>query len=202
MRSAALARDPGEDLVLDLVDVLAQAGDRGRVVVDDPVDDRVQHRAGPVLAAARGSPRAAAHAAQLARLAVAHGDDVVVAEEDQDLAELDHLGRVHVAGRLEHDEDHLAEDLELGALVGVDRVLHGQRVQVELAADRLELLLAGLVEPDPGEAAVFVAGLHRLVDAHVAVPPAPPLVDRRIYDHAVSLRASAIACSRVSASPA
>jgi hypothetical protein len=40
------------------------------------------------------------------------------------------------------------------------------------------------------------------VHGHVPVPPAPPLVDRRIYDHARSLRASAIACSGVFASPA
>ncbi len=192
---------PGEDLVLDLVDVLAQTGDRGRVVVHHPVDDRVQHRARPVLQQLGVLLELATHAAQLAGLAVAHGDDVVVAEEDQDLAELDDLGRVDVASRLEDDEDHVGEDLELGALVRVDRVLHGQRVQVELAADRLELLLGGLVQADPGEGVRLAARLHRLVDAHVAVQPPPALVDRRIYDHERSLRASATACSRVLTSP-
>ena len=40
-------RVAAEDLGLDLVDVVLEAGDHGGVAVDDPVQDRVQHRLGP-----------------------------------------------------------------------------------------------------------------------------------------------------------
>ena len=56
---------------------------------------------------------------EVARLPVADGDHVVRAEEDQDLAELDHLPSVDVAGGLQHHEQHVAVDLELGSLVAL-----------------------------------------------------------------------------------
>ena len=59
---------------------------------------------------------------------------------------------VVVAGRLEHHEEVVVVHLELGPLVGGDGVLHRQLVQPELLAHRLELLVGGLVQPDPHEA--------------------------------------------------
>ena len=74
-----------------------------------------------------------AHVVQRAALAVADGDHEALAEEDHDLADLDELVAVDVARGLEHDEERVAAvDLELGALVGVDGVLDGQRVQLEV----------------------------------------------------------------------
>jgi hypothetical protein len=81
MRSVGLLRSGGEDLALDLLDVLAEAGDRRAVVVDDTVDDRVQHGSGavrePLGVGLQGRP----YAVQLAGLAVANGDDEVAALE-------------------------------------------------------------------------------------------------------------------------
>ena len=99
MRSAALLRSCEKTCVLDLVDVLPEPLDRGRVVVDDAVDDRVQHGPGAVPQQVGLLLERAPHAVQLARLAVADGDDVVVAEEDQDLAELDDLASGPRSGR-------------------------------------------------------------------------------------------------------
>jgi hypothetical protein len=76
---------------------------------------------------------------------VPDGDHEVVAQEDEHLAQLDHLHRVDVARRLQHHEDHLVVDLELRALVRMDRVLHGERMKAELAPQRVELLLGRLV---------------------------------------------------------
>jgi len=59
---------------------------------------------------------------------LADGDHEVLAEKRQDLAQLNDLVGVHVASRLQHHEEGVAVDLELRALVGVDRVLHGQLV--------------------------------------------------------------------------
>ena len=65
--------------------------DRRAVAVDHVVDDRMQHGARTVLEQLGVTLEPLAHLLQLARLAVAHGDDVVVAQEDEDLAELDDL---------------------------------------------------------------------------------------------------------------
>ena len=111
-----------------------------------------------------------------------------VAEEDEDLAELDDLGRVDVAGGLQHDEDHLAVDLELRPLVGVDRVLDRERVQVELA------LRASRTPPRSartGRSRRTAPGSWRAVvgvlELHLAVAPASVLVDRAVDDHASGL---------------
>ena len=53
-------------------------------------------------------------------------------------------------------------DLELRPLVGVDRVLDRELVEVELAAHAVELLLGRLVQPEPHERAVALAGLERI----------------------------------------
>ena len=58
------------------------------------------------------------------------------------------------------------------------------------------------LEADPCEGARPAAGLHRLVDRQRAVEAAPGLVDGAVDDHAISLRPSATASSRVVASPA
>ena len=102
-----------------------------------------------------------AHVVQRAALAVADGDHEARADEDHHLADLDRLGAVHVAGGLEHEEQRVAEDLELRPLVGVDGVLDRQRVQLEALAHRLDDLGAGVVEADPDEAVLARVGLAR-----------------------------------------
>ena len=57
----------------------------------------------------------------------------------------------HVVDRLEHQEQRLVVTLQLGPLVGADRVFDRQRVQAENLADFLHLMLGGLVQADPGE---------------------------------------------------
>jgi hypothetical protein len=97
---------------------------------------------------------------QRAALAVADGDDEARAEEDHHLADLDELVAVDVARGLEHDEQRVAAvDLELGALVAVHGVLDGQRVQLEVLADRLDHARARIVQADPHEAVLAGIGL-------------------------------------------
>ena len=52
-------------------------------------------------------------------LGVPDGDDVVGADEDVHLAELDRLGVVEVARGLQHEERHVAVALELRALMAL-----------------------------------------------------------------------------------
>ena len=69
---------------------------------------------------------------QLRGLAVPDGDHEAFIDEEQDLAQLDDLDRIDVAGGLEHDEEGVVVDVELGPLVGVDGVLDRQLVEIEL----------------------------------------------------------------------
>ena len=67
---------------------LVEAGDDGHVVVDDPVDDRVQRGAGTAAQEIGTRLHAQTHVVQR-RFTVPHGDDEALADEEEDLAELD-----------------------------------------------------------------------------------------------------------------
>ena len=94
------------------------------------------------------------------------------------------LVAVDVAGRLEHDEQRVAAvDLELGALVGVDGVLDGQRVQLEVLPHRLDDPRAGVVQPDPHEAVLAGVGLaQRGFELDAPAQALAPLVQATV-DH-------------------
>ena len=89
---------------------------------------------------------------EIGRLAVSHGEDEVGADEDVHLAELDLLGVVEVARRAQDDEQRVAVALELRTLVGDDRVLDGELVQLECLGQCRDLVLLGSVETDPRHA--------------------------------------------------
>ena len=90
---------------------------------------------------------------------MADGDHEVPADEDVDLAELDLLDVVEVAGRPQDDEQRVAVAFELRPLVGDDRVLDRQLVQVELPRHRGELLRRP-VQADPSHRPRLVAQPH------------------------------------------
>ena len=183
-----------EDLILDLVDVVLEAGDDRLIAVDDVVDDRVRdrHRAPPEQVRARLEPPP--HRPQLRRIAVAHGDDELRADEDRDLAEHDRLRLVHVAGRPQDDEERVPVALELRALMRLDGVLDRELVQVELARHRRELLLARLVEAQPGDCVAGLAGGVQLGEVVGLRRTTAVAVDGAVDDHArtVSPRLAAL----------
>ena len=115
------ARVPPEDLGLYLLDVVLEAAHDGPVVVHDPVHDGVQDGLRPTPQELGVGFEALAHHAHVRRLAVADGDNEVRTEEDVDLAELDPLHLVEVAGGLVHDKQRPAVALQFGPLVGVQR---------------------------------------------------------------------------------
>src|SRR5688572_15404264 len=108
------------------------------------------------------------------------------------LAELDLFLGVVVAGGAEHDEERVAVILELGALVGVHRVLERQFMEAECLADRFELVGARLFEPDPRKApSTVAAALGRVVDLDRPVVLALPTgVVGAVDDHAVDWRSA------------
>ena len=138
---------------------------------------------------------------------MAHRDHVLVADEDQDLAELEHI-RLEVARGLQDDEQLVVVvDLELGALVPLHGVFDRELVQPELAAHRVELVLGRLVETDPDEGPGRPARLEGLIQRNVVFSLAVP-VDGQVDDRHVcagfsrSRRAYSTAWSAVFTSPA
>ena len=145
-----------EDLPLDLANVALDLADDRLVVVDDVIDDRVQHRARP-------ERRMSGDCSRLARTSVSrdgalcdvqHG---VRCHEDLDLAELDLFDVGEVLGGLQHEEQRVAVALQLRALVRIERVLDDEVVQVDVQADLLELGLRRLEQAGPAERVVTAA---------------------------------------------
>ena len=105
------------------------------------------------------------------------------ADEDVDLAELDLLDVVEVARRAQDDEQRVAVALELGSLVGDDRVLDRQLVQAELLGDVEQQRLRRPEEADPAIALGPLAQQPgRFDDRQRALDAPPRLVDRRVDD--------------------
>jgi hypothetical protein len=123
---------------------------------------------------------------ELRAAAVAHGDDEVLAREEVDLAGLDGVLGVDVPEGLEGEEQAVGVALELGSLVGLERVLDRQRVQPERLRHLTELTLAGLVETDPDEVAVvgrLGPQLVELVGEAVDLHALTLAVERTVDDH-------------------
>ena len=120
-----------------------------------------------------------------------HRDDVVLADEDVRLAELDVRRRAAQLRGAQHDEQRVVVLLELRPLVGVVRVLDGEVVQVELALHLAQQLLGRLVQADPDEAPGPGQHLVDVGDLDVADARAV-LVGRAVDDPA----AQPVACAR------
>jgi hypothetical protein len=138
---------------------------------------------------------------------VAHRHDVLVADEDQDFAELEHV-RLEVTRRLQDDEELVVVvDLDLWPLVALQGVLDRELVQFEFATHGVELLLGRLVQPDPHERPRRPARLERLAERDVvltlAVAIDGQIDDRHVYrEFSRSRRAYSTAWSALVTSPA
>jgi len=115
-------------------------------------------------------------------LAVADGHHERGADEHGDLGDLDDFFVVDVAHRLEHGEEDVAVELQLRALMRLDRVLHGQRRQRELPRDRLHLARGRLLQADPHEAGGRARRLARLRQREATRAATTILVERTVAD--------------------
>ena len=169
---------PVEELVLDLVDVVFEARDDGTVLVDDLVEDGVEHRLRAERQQFGGRLHPFAHPGQVRGFGVTDRDDEVRSDEHVQFAEFDPFLVVDVAGRAQHHEQDVVEALELGALVPLEGVFDGQVVQAELCGDGAYFPLRGPVHADPGEAVVRLHDLVGLVQRLRGRGPAAVHVDR------------------------
>ena len=159
-------------LVLELLEVARQRLDQRELAVDHEIDQRIDE----IVDAEGAQPGArglqpVTHRLEDVELVVMEGDNVVLAEEDADLA------RVQLAflvGRVvQHDEALALVEVELAPLMGVEHVLERQRMQIECHAEVAQHVRAGMAgDVDPGVAgraemeAAFV-DLHAVQHLHV-----------------------------------
>src|SRR4051794_21621166 len=80
----------------------------------------------------------------------------------------------------QRDEDRVAVDLELGALMGVVRVLDGEIVQAETLLHGAQQILVRLVQTDPDEITALL-GRTGLGKIDVGAPP-PALICGTVDD--------------------
>ena len=124
---------------------------------------------------------------------MADGDDEAGVDEEHQLADLDHLLGVDVAGGLDDDEEGVAVELELGPLVRFDRVLDRQLVEVESAGDLPELLRRRFEHAEPDEGPVPARRRAGLVEREVVAAAQPFLVGGALDDHRGSIAPAAVA---------
>ena len=172
----------GEDLRLELLQLLLDVLGDLLVLVDDGVADPVQHGRGPVAQQVRHPFEPAADRVEHAAAPVLHGHHEVLPGEQHDLP-ADQLGpRLVEVQRLEHHEQALVVDVELGPLVGVHRVLDRERVRGEIQREVVELVVGRLVQPEPDEAARHAAGLPDGLGHADRLPPTVG-VEGAVHEH-------------------
>lgn len=132
--------------------------------------------------------------------AVPHRDHEVGAGEDHDLAGLHDLTGVgepvvvDIADGLEDGEQRVVVVLQLRPLMGVDRVLDGERMEPEQLDNSGEFLLGRLMQPDPDKSpAGFPDPADRHIGRVVALLPYAVHVHRAVHHGGTERRARRVA---------
>src|SRR3990172_1403997 len=178
----------GEHHRLQLLDVVVEAGQHRRVVVDHLVGNRVEDSSRTERQEVRTQLQAPASVGQGTSGAVPDVHDEVPADEELDFTQLDDLFGVHVTRRLQHHEQDVAVQLQLRPLMGANGVFHRQFVELELLPDRLELLRGGFEHPDPHKGARLSGGQSGTLDIEPVGGTPSVDVESRVDDHAVPPR--------------
>jgi hypothetical protein len=120
------------------------------------------------------------------RPAMLHGHHEVISRKQHDLATVDLCSLIVIAERLEHDEQALVVDVELGALVGVNGVLDREGVRGEVEGEVVELIERRFMQAEPDEA---VRNAPRFGDGlrHINRLPLSVRVEGTVDDHLLLL---------------
>ena len=183
----------GEDLVLELRQLLLETVDDREVMIDDEIHDRIQNEPWALPEVFAGCLAAGAHLAVRQRSAVPDRDDVARPDEHVRLPELDLVLLGIGLRRAQHDEQRLPVLLDLRALVGAMRVLDGQIVEPELRLDLPQELFVRLVQTNPDEAVGLLQNLAGLLERDLADTTAARV--RHAVDDAGGVHVDAIARS-------
>ncbi len=183
LRGVVPSTDSREDLLLDLLDVVVEPIHDRQVVVHHLVENPVEHGTGAKCEQVGAVLDPLPHPRETGGRPVAHRNDELPAQVEGDLAEVDDFICVDIACRLEHHEQGVVVDLELGPLVTKPSVFDGEFVEVELGGHCGELLLGRFVEADPGEDVRVATGVARTFEDERLLAAFPVDVERLIDDH-------------------
>ena len=124
----------GDDVVLDLVDLVGVAIEDREVAVDDAVEERPQQEV--------GTPRQDGLDAELELVDRVRVPAARVDRQQEPLAEHDvGLRGLQLVGAREHEHDHVddvPDELDLRPLVAADDVLGDEGMQPDVVGDRLD----------------------------------------------------------------
>ena len=144
--------NPGEDLCLDVLDVLGDLVGDGQISVDDEIEHRVEDGDRAVGAQLGRGLEPAADAAQVADLAEPHRHGEPRADEYSQLTGLDIGGALEVVEDLRDDEDPACcADLDLGPLGIIRCILDLKILEREDIRHERELGFGRLEQPEPHE---------------------------------------------------
>ena len=141
----------GEHAVLDLLGQVLEPLDHLEVPVHDLVEERVEEEPAALGGVVRPPVPPFQYGCQVERRRVPQREQVLVPGERVDLA-VDQLVLVVQGEAVQHDQEVPFEELDLGALPLVPRVLDRHGVEVELLGHQGQLVVGGVldVQPHPG----------------------------------------------------
>jgi hypothetical protein len=166
-----------DECVLDPVEALVERGHRGEEAVAEGVGDPVEH--GDRVLLRRAGLVGPVEVFEGGRVVAAHRDEEAVGYVAVHLDEQVLVRDMPV----EDDEGEGVVGLELGPLAEVERVLDGERVQVQHVAEQLQVLLARPLDVEPEEALPklpFERGAVERAQAGTRAVDDPELHSRRI----------------------
>ena len=140
--------------------------DHRQIAVDDEIEDGVKHIVDAVHQQGGRCLQLLAQGFMGAGGDVANTDDVMAADEHRGLA-IGDLFAFEMGGAGD-DEQLVAIDVELGKLVGLERVLDRQRMEVVLLLQEVQLGVGRVGDADPDELGLVLGARDLLVDRHLA----------------------------------
>ncbi len=153
----------------------------GSVAVDHRVENRVEHGLGTEREQLGIVFEPLSDHGEIRRLGVPDGDDEVLADEHVQLAELDLLDVVEVAGGAQHDEQRRPYRSSFGRWCAMIASSTASGCRSNSVGQRAQLVLVGPVEADPRHPAVLLAQLvERLAERAGRSLPHAVAVHRRV----------------------
>ena len=143
-----VARRIVEQVVLDLLEFVGERVDNGQDRVHEAIDEPVQHEVGALGHEVLGPLGNLVDGLQAVSV---DGDEMVGAEEHVELVSRDVVA-VGLNRSEPDEEDARAIVVDLGALREVQAVFDGERMKVEANGKRVERVLVGPENVDPGPA--------------------------------------------------
>ena len=157
-----------EQVLLSLEHLLLDRLNDRQIPIDDEIENGMEHIVDPVAEQRGGRLELMAQLGMCAGRTVAHGNDVVLADEDRGLAVGD-LVVLQMRGAC-HNEQLISKDVNLGQLMRFQRILDRQRMESIIFLKLPQLRFGRLEQPNPDELGSVRSALIRLVERNRASP--------------------------------